>query len=373
MRPVGRPGRWAWGLCGLATAAALAVPGTRLIFSAGITPPAPARAITRQAPRWVTARILTRTVSVPQRVTSLNVRGYGSASGLRGLAARLQGFPPGLIQVTAAPVTHVRVTETIVYDGRPPVVTPSVSDGRLFLADPACANEICSVSFAVQVPPGVAVTAAGGPMYISGTSGANLDSAGLPVSVTNIHGPLTVSTDGGPLQINGLSGPLHADTGGGQIVATRVTAATAVVTTGGGSAQLTFSAAPTSVTVRTGGGLAELAVPPGPYALTANSDGALQTIGIVTSSVAHRSITVTTGGGPLVIGPWPARCMAAVCVGPGHGRGIQRRSNFISPDQVPLSRNNAALPSALRALSAKLGTAAGLLGGGHLSALRPGS
>ena len=41
MRPVARAGRWAWGLCGLATAAALAVPGTRLIVSAG-DPPGPA-------------------------------------------------------------------------------------------------------------------------------------------------------------------------------------------------------------------------------------------------------------------------------------------------------------------------------------------
>jgi hypothetical protein len=301
MRPVGRAGRWAWGLCGLATAAALAVPGTRLIFSAGITPPPPARAIMRQPPQSVMVQIQTRTVIVPQPVTSLIVNGYGSASGLRGLAARLQGFPPGPIQVTAAPVTHVQVTETIVYYRTPPAVVQSVSGGRLFLADPACANDGCSVSFAVKVPPGVAVTAAGGPMYISGTSGASLDSDGLPVSVTNIHGPLTVSTHGGPLQINGLTGPLRADTGGGQLVATRVAAATAVVTTGSGAAQLAFSAAPTSVMVSTAGGLVELSVPGGPYALTANSDGALQTIGIATSSAARRSITITTGGGPLII------------------------------------------------------------------------
>jgi hypothetical protein len=131
------------------------------------------------------------------------------------------------------------------------------------------------------------------------------------VSARNIHGPLTVSTGGGSLQINGLTGPLHADTaspaspgggpGGGQIVATGVTAATAVVTTGGGMAQIAFSAPPTLVTVSTGGSLAQLIVPGGPYALTANSDGAPKTIGIATSSAAHRWISVTTGGGRLVI------------------------------------------------------------------------
>jgi hypothetical protein len=283
MRPVTRAGRWAWGLCGLATAAALAVPGTRLIVSAGIHPPAGTRSL-RQVPRQAMARIQTRTVTVPQLVTSLNVRGYA-----------------GPIQVTAAPVTHVQVTETIAYFGTPPAVVQSVSGGRLLLADPACANDSCSVSFAVKVPLGVTVTASGGPLFISGTSGANLDSGGAPVNAINIHGPLTVSTHGGPLQINGLTGPLRADTGSGPVIATRVSAATAVVTTGSGPVQITFSAAPDSVTVSTHGGLAELSVPGGPYALTTNSDGAPQTIAIATSSAAHRAITVTTGGGRLLI------------------------------------------------------------------------
>ena len=285
MRPVARVSRWAWGLCGLATAAALVVPGTRLIVSAGVRQ-APARTFTRHPPPQLAARMLTRTVTVPQRVTSLNVQGYA----------------PGLIQVEAAPVTHVQITEMIIWSASPPAVVQSVSGGHLSLSDPACANDSCSVSFVVMVPPGVTVTAVGGPLSVSGTSGANLDSEGAPVSVTDIHGPLNVSTHGGLLQINGLTGPLHANTGGGQVVADRVTAATAVVTTGSGPVQMAFSAAPTAVTVTTTGGLVELSVPGGPYALTTNSDGAAQTIGIATSSVARRSITITTSGGPLIIG-----------------------------------------------------------------------
>jgi hypothetical protein len=285
MRPVARVGRWAWVLCGLATAAALAVAGTRIIVSAGVRQ-VPAGTFTRHAPRQMLPRIMTRTVTVRQPVTSLNVQSYA----------------PGLIQVKAAPVTHVQISEMIIWSASPPAVVQSVSGGRLSLADPACANDSCSVSFVVKVPSGVTVTAVGGPLFISGTAGANLDSEGGPVSVTGIHGPLNVSTHGGPLQINGLTGPLRADTGGGQVVATHVTAATAVVTTSRGPAQIEFSAAPTSVTVTTSGGLAELSVPGGPYALTTNSAGAAQTIGIATSSAAHRSITVTTGGGPLIIG-----------------------------------------------------------------------
>jgi hypothetical protein len=282
MRPVARVGRWVWGLCGLVTATAIAVPGTLLILSAG--EPTPARAAPPPAARPVVAQSMTRTATVPQPVTSLNVQDYG-----------------GLIHVTAAAVSHVEVTETIAYFGSPPAVEQSVSGGLLSLADPACANLSCLVSFAVKVPSGVSVTAAGGPMFISGTAGANLDSDGASVSATNIHGPLTVSTHGGLLQISGLTGPLHADTAGGPVVASGLTAATAAVTTGSGPAQLVFATAPESVTMSTVRGSVSLTVPGGPYALTANSDGAAQIIGVATSSAADRSITVSTGGGQLVI------------------------------------------------------------------------
>jgi hypothetical protein len=282
MRPVARFGRWAWGLCGLITAVAVVIPGTLLIVSAGEPPPT--RAAPPPATRAMLAQILTRTLTVPQLITSLNVQDYG-----------------GLIQVTAAAVTHVEVTEMIAYYGKPPAVAESVSGGLLSLADTACANVSCSVSFAVKVPAGVTVTAAGGPMFISGTAGANLDTDGGSVSATNIDGPLTVSTHGGPLQINGLTGPLSADTGGGAVVATDLTDATASVTTGSGQAQIAFAAAPESVTVNTVGASVALTVPGGPYALTANSGSAPQIIAIATSSAADRSLTVSTGGGQLMI------------------------------------------------------------------------
>ncbi len=282
MRPVARAGRWAWGLCGLITATAIAVPGTLLIVSAGAL--APAKTVAPRPPQLKVAQTLTRTVTVPQLVTSVNVQDYA-----------------GFIQVTAAAVTHVEVTEMIAYYGKPPAVAQSVSGGLLSLADPACANLSCSVSFAVKVPSGVTVAAAGGPMFISGTAGANLDSDGASVSATNIHGPLTVSTHGGLLQVSGLTGPLLAYTGGGPVIATRLTATTAAVTTGGGPAQLAFAAPPESVTVSTVGASVALTVPGGPYALTANSDGAPQIIAIATSSAANRTITVSTGGGELAI------------------------------------------------------------------------
>ena len=317
MRTVATSGRWIWGLSGLVTIAALIIPGTRLITSAG------------QAEYVQPQSIMTRAVTVPQPVTSLTVQSYGAP-----------------VQITAGPVRRVQITETIAYDSQaggsvsvsaeptsakpvsggpvsvsakptsaqpvsggpvsgPPAVVQSVSGGRLSLGDPACAKADCSVSFALIVPADVTatVTTQGGPVSVSGIAGANLDSGGEQVRAVRIHGPLTVNTGGGPLQLDGLTGPLDADTGGGPLTAQNVASATTTVITGGGDAWVAFAAAPDSVTVSTGGGSARLDVPGGPYALAADSGGGPQSVGIATDPAAHRSIAVSSGGGPLLVGP----------------------------------------------------------------------
>ena len=320
MRAVATPGRWIWRVSGLITTAALVVAGSHLITSAG------------QAEHAQPQTTVTRTVTVAEPVISLTVQSYGAP-----------------VQVTGAPVRHVQITETLMYDsqagnlsavpqpasavpqpasggplsGAPsapsapsapggalsgaPAVVQSVSGGRLSVGDPACANSDCSVSFAVTVPSDVTaiVSTEGGSVSVSGIAGANLNSGGGPVSAGRIGGPLTVVTGGGSLQLGGLAGPLSADTGGGPLTAQGVTSATATVTTGGGNASLAFAAAPDTVTVSTDGGDAQLAVPGGPYALTADSDGGPQPswVGIATDPQSHRSITVSSGGGALQITP----------------------------------------------------------------------
>jgi len=281
MHAVTRSGRWLWAVSGLVTAAALAVPLTRVIAEPGI-------ALHAQPSPTVT---VTRTATVPEPVTSLSVQSYG-----------------GQVRVMAGPVSRVQVTETITYDrqqGSPPAVMESVSGGRLSLADPACDGSDCGVDFTVTVPPGLTATVAtqGGPIVASGIAGADLDSGGGPVRATRIGGPLTVVTGGGPLMLDGLAGPLRADTGGGDLAARDVTATAATVTTGGGMATVAFSTAPDSVTISTDGGPLVLTVPGGPYALTADSGGGPQQVGIATDPIARATISASSGGGPLQVEP----------------------------------------------------------------------
>jgi len=358
MRAVAVPGRWVWGFSGAATVAALAVLGAHLITS----PWDPGQGQQIQG-------TVTQTLALSQAVTSVNVQSYGAS-----------------VRVAGGPVDHVKVTETIGVagsGGSTPSVAAAARDGQLTVGGPACNTWEDCVSFAVTVPRDVAVTVAseGGPVTVSGVAAVNLDSDGGSMAVSGIDGPVAVTTGGGPLDLTDVTGPLQADTDNGSLVASAITATTALITTGGGPAQLTgsvgtlgvytdggsakvtlstapdtvaidtdggaamlavpgavttpratvsteggsaritgsvgalgvytgggpadiaLSMAPDTVTIDTDGGSATLAVPGGPYALTADSDGGSQSVTIATNSTAARSITLTTGGGPLRIEP----------------------------------------------------------------------
>jgi hypothetical protein len=307
-------GRWIWGVSGVITAVVLAIPVTWVISNAG----------TPSGDQPLSA-VPTRTLSIIQPVTSVNVQSYGAP-----------------IQVTRGQGPGVTVTEAVSFPQGdiPPHVTTAVSGGRLTLDAPECADNPCNVGFIVQVPARVAVTAVssggdivvagaagasldsgggavratgvsgslvisaqGGPVSVAGTAGANIDSGGGPVRAAGVDGPLTVSTEGGPLTLTGLSGSLHADTGGGPVFAQGVAARDATVSTEGGDTRLGFVTAPDSVQVITAGGAADLSVPGGPYALTTDAGGGPQSVGIATSPAAPQSINISTGGGPLFIQP----------------------------------------------------------------------
>jgi hypothetical protein len=274
--------RWAWGLSGLVAAAALAIPGARLITLAGVSGSGDPFA----HPQHVTIR----TVPVPPPVTSLTVQDYG-----------------GQVRVTAGPVRQAQVTETIRYDpgAGVPAVAESVTGGRLNLSDPACQNTDCDVDFTVTVPSGITVTVdtQGGPADIAGIAGGSVNTDGGSARIAQVTGPLTVSTGGGPAALSEVAGPLRVDTSGGSLAARAISAATASVSTGGGPAQVTFSTAPKTVTVSSDGGPAILRVPGGPYALNADSEGGPELIGIATDPAARPTLTISSGGGPLQIEP----------------------------------------------------------------------
>ena len=118
-RSTRRNGRWIWAVSGVVTAVALGVPGAHLILNAG-TP-------TVQENMSVAP---TRTITITQPVTSLNVQSYGAP-----------------IQVVTGSGPDVTVSESVAFSGdTSPGVTAQVTGGQLILAAPVCAQSACNDS-----------------------------------------------------------------------------------------------------------------------------------------------------------------------------------------------------------------------------------
>ena len=258
-------GRWIWLLSGTLTIGVIGAFGSFAIIRAADPPNGP----------LPMSALPTRTLTVVQPVSALNVQSYGAP-----------------IKVTTAPGGPVRIAESITYgpgDGGPPAVTHTDVRGLLTLAAPSCANSDCSVGFSVTVPSGVTVTAeaSGGGVTVVGTKAADIDSGGGQVYAAGIGGPLTVTADGGGITVNNAS-DADLDSGGGPVTATGITGRLSVHAEGGG---VTVSHAP-SAAIDSGGGPVYAAGISGP--LTVNSEGGGVT---VTGAGATQ---VDSGGGPVI-------------------------------------------------------------------------
>jgi hypothetical protein len=261
----GRGGRVLWRACGIGVCAAL---GAGALHFAGHHWTAPI------GERLAT---VTKTITVAQPVTSLTVR-----------------LPSTAVQVIARPGKGVKVTSTVSYDplygGPPPGVRRALSGGRLTLS---CAGgDGCSDSTTVIVPPDVAVTVL---------------SAGGPVNVDGLHGPLTAMTAGG-LSVSDLTGPLYADIEGGALTARGLSSQTVIVSSVGDETRIGFARPPRTVVVSSYGSAITLAVPGGPYAVSTglgdagNTDAPVR-VGIPTSLGAPRTLTLDAQGAPVTVEP----------------------------------------------------------------------
>jgi Toastrack DUF4097 len=104
----------------------------------------------------------------------------------------------------------------------------------------------CGSRFEVAVPPEVAVTV---------NSGSGTD------TVSGLSAPVTVNGNQGDVHVTGGSGPLQVSTGSGSVTATAIRSSAVQMTTDQGSADISFTAAPRSVTVRCSTGNVTVRVP----------------------------------------------------------------------------------------------------------------
>ena len=134
----------------------------------------------------------------------------------------------GSIDVTGGSRHTVLVSQQASYSTKAPTVTHTVSGSTLTLGYICPSQLVCSVSYTLRVPRGVAVRA--------GTAAGS-------VTLTSLGGPVTAKTDAGLITANGLTSP------------------TADLKSNAGGIVATFTAAPGSVRATTNIGAITLNVP----------------------------------------------------------------------------------------------------------------
>jgi hypothetical protein len=177
----------------------------------------------------------------------------------------------GQVAITGSSRDTISVTESLSYRGLPPDTIRSISGGTLALGY-RCRSADCGVSYGIVVPRSLSVQ---------------------------------VVTSTGSVMLSGLSGPVSATTGVGFVHGQNLSGRLAEFSTGTGSIEAAFLAAPARLTARCGTGSVTLSVPTGPsYAVTASAGLGPVTVSVrQDASAAHRieartdvgSVAITTG------------------------------------------------------------------------------
>jgi Toastrack DUF4097 len=148
----------------------------------------------------------------------------------------------------------------------------------------------CGSRFEVAVPPGVAITV---------NSGSGSD------TVSGLPGPVTINGNQGDVHVSGVSGPLRVSTGSGGITATAIRSSAVQMTTNQGSADISFVAAPQSVTVRCSVGNATVRVPTAGhgYHVLVSSDAGGASSKVPDDRQAGSVVQVSSGNGDATVLP----------------------------------------------------------------------
>jgi hypothetical protein len=177
----------------------------------------------------------------------------------------------GSIDVTGSSRSTVAVSQQLTYSGKPPTAARALHGTTLTLSYSCPGEVLCGVSYAVQVPAGVAVTVATG-------TGA--------VTLTSLAGTVTARADAG------------------LITADDMRSAVASFKSNAGGVVATFAVAPRTLTASTNVGPITLTVPGSvAYRLSTHTIVGTSTITVRRSDDAAHSISASSDLGSISVNP----------------------------------------------------------------------
>ncbi|MGW1865345.1 DUF4097 family beta strand repeat-containing protein [Streptomyces mauvecolor] len=147
----------------------------------------------------------------------------------------------------------------------------------------------CQVDLKLTVPAGIRL---------------KVKSGSGPVKVRDLTGPVDLQGGSGSMKLYGLKGMVRADVGSGEIQASQLSSPEADLTSGSGSVDAQFAAAPQRVKVWTGSGSASVTVPDGArYRIAGDSrSGARSIQKELVDSNSGRILDVSSGSGSVTVG-----------------------------------------------------------------------
>jgi len=177
----------------------------------------------------------------------------------------------GSIDVTGSSRSTVSVSQHATYTDKPPAATHVLRGTTLTLSYTCPTELVCGVSYDVQVPAGVAVTA---------------------------------GTGAGAVTLTSLSGTVTAHAGAGLITAVDLRSPVASFNSSAGGIVATFSAAPRSVTADTKLGPITLTVPGSvAYRLNTHTVVGTSTVTVRRSTSSAHAITASSDLGSISVSP----------------------------------------------------------------------
>jgi hypothetical protein len=215
----------------------------------------------------------------------------------------------GNMTVGPGPAGRLRVAGTARYSlVRSSVTWHRTRSGVTVVSHCPLPTGVCSVNVAVAIPANARalLSDGSGDMTLRGLTGhvsAAADAGN--VSAYGLPGTVDLADGSGDIVGAALSGPkVTFSSGSGNIGVTGLTSTHVVASDGSGDVTLTFTKVPSYVYVSDDSGNVTLILPPGKttlYRVNAATSSGNRVIGVPTSSVSHRVITVTDGSGDITI------------------------------------------------------------------------
>jgi hypothetical protein len=197
----------------------------------------------------------------------------------------------GGIQVTGGDVGAVSVTERISFRDTPPVTTRRVTGGILTLDSSCPARDGCTVGYDIKLPKAT-------PVNVSDNVGT--------IALRSLSGPVTAHTDVGNIDLVSVSGPVGVTGHAGQILGQDVSSPHAVAHVSAGRIDMTFSAAPATLTAVSTAGSVALRVPGGvSYRVHASTRIGSTQVTVPSSPSSPHVITATVTTGSVTVEPAP--------------------------------------------------------------------